>query len=147
MSTSVQWNKDHEGPEAIRRCHSKITSDRSQIHNIVLPVQGFNWEPLHRFLLGDQEEDIPEGISHSVMGLRAVLCVVLLLLSPALSESNGDSSIVIRNPDIDASWYTGRGIRPVGRFGRRATRRNEHRVTARVYKLKTDRDGRIWIHQ
>uniref|UniRef100_A0A8C4T7U5 Prolactin releasing hormone n=1 Tax=Erpetoichthys calabaricus TaxID=27687 RepID=A0A8C4T7U5_ERPCA len=24
-------------------------------------------------------------------------------------------------PDIDASWYTGRGIRPVGRFGRRAS--------------------------
>uniref|UniRef100_A0A8C5RLM4 Uncharacterized protein n=1 Tax=Laticauda laticaudata TaxID=8630 RepID=A0A8C5RLM4_LATLA len=22
-------------------------------------------------------------------------------------------------PDIDPSWYTGRGIRPVGRFGRR----------------------------
>lgn len=23
------------------------------------------------------------------------------------------------DPDIDPSWYTGRGIRPVGRFGRR----------------------------
>ncbi|XP_073491050.1 prolactin-releasing peptide [Aquarana catesbeiana] len=25
------------------------------------------------------------------------------------------------DPDIDPSWYTGRGIRPVGRFGRRGT--------------------------
>ncbi|MGH0137204.1 UNVERIFIED_CONTAM: hypothetical protein FKN15_009268 [Acipenser sinensis] len=33
-----------------------------------------------------------------------------------------------QNPDIDASWYTGRGIRPVGRFGRRGTesRRNSY---------------------
>uniref|UniRef100_A0A3B4YFM3 Prolactin releasing hormone 2 n=1 Tax=Seriola lalandi dorsalis TaxID=1841481 RepID=A0A3B4YFM3_SERLL len=33
------------------------------------------------------------------------------------------------DPDIDASWYTGRGIRPVGRFGRKAVRRNEHLLT------------------
>ncbi|MBN3291430.1 PRRP protein, partial [Polypterus senegalus] len=32
-----------------------------------------------------------------------------------------ERSMEIRNPDIDASWYTGRGIRPVGRFGRRAS--------------------------
>ncbi|KAM9304734.1 prolactin-releasing peptide [Gastrophryne carolinensis] len=25
------------------------------------------------------------------------------------------------DPDVDPSWYTGRGIRPVGRFGRRGT--------------------------
>uniref|UniRef100_A0A8C4K6F9 Uncharacterized protein n=1 Tax=Dromaius novaehollandiae TaxID=8790 RepID=A0A8C4K6F9_DRONO len=25
----------------------------------------------------------------------------------------------LADPDIDPSWYTGRGIRPVGRFGRR----------------------------
>uniref|UniRef100_A0A3B4FVP6 Prolactin releasing hormone 2 n=1 Tax=Pundamilia nyererei TaxID=303518 RepID=A0A3B4FVP6_9CICH len=29
------------------------------------------------------------------------------------------------DPDISASWYTGRGIRPLGRFGRKAARRNE----------------------
>ena len=40
------------------------------------------------------------------------------------------------DPDIIASWYTGRGIRPVGRFGRRETERKRglavpsHRVCA-----------------
>uniref|UniRef100_A0A3Q3XGT6 Prolactin releasing hormone 2 n=1 Tax=Mola mola TaxID=94237 RepID=A0A3Q3XGT6_MOLML len=32
----------------------------------------------------------------------------------------------IRYPVIDASWYTGRGIRTVGRFGRKVERRNKH---------------------
>ncbi|KAA8588341.1 prolactin-releasing peptide [Etheostoma spectabile] len=56
----------------------------------------------------------------------AVFCAVLLLLGQALSGSHPDRSRTIRNRDIDASWYTGRGIRPVGRFGRRVTRRNQH---------------------
>uniref|UniRef100_A0A3B4TTB5 Prolactin releasing hormone n=1 Tax=Seriola dumerili TaxID=41447 RepID=A0A3B4TTB5_SERDU len=63
------------------------------------------------------------------MRVCAVLCAVLLLLSQALSSSHPEGSIIIRNPDIDASWYTGRGIRPVGRFGRKAVRRNEHLLT------------------
>lgn len=29
------------------------------------------------------------------------------------------SWVLLLDPDIDPSWYTGRGIRPVGRFGRR----------------------------
>lgn len=29
------------------------------------------------------------------------------------------------DPNIDAVWYKGRGIRPVGRFGRRMAQRGE----------------------
>uniref|UniRef100_A0A8D2ZF58 Prolactin-releasing peptide n=1 Tax=Scophthalmus maximus TaxID=52904 RepID=A0A8D2ZF58_SCOMX len=36
------------------------------------------------------------------------------------------------DPNIDASWYTGRGIRPVGRFGRRAAQRNKRLATLRL---------------
>nr|DBA19950.1 TPA: hypothetical protein GDO54_015705 [Pyxicephalus adspersus] len=32
-----------------------------------------------------------------------------------------DAPLEREDPDIDPSWYTGRGIRPVGRFGRRGT--------------------------
>uniref|UniRef100_A0A3Q3GZV2 Prolactin releasing hormone n=1 Tax=Labrus bergylta TaxID=56723 RepID=A0A3Q3GZV2_9LABR len=63
----------------------------------------------------------------AAMRLCAVFCVVLLFLTQALSGSHHEASISIRNPDIDASWYTGRGIRPVGRFGRKvAERKNQH---------------------
>ncbi|KAI3355915.1 hypothetical protein L3Q82_004463 [Scortum barcoo] len=53
------------------------------------------------------------------------------------------------NPDIDASWYTGRGIRPVGRFGRKVARRNEHLafITAKVYRPTADSDSNVWITQ
>uniref|UniRef100_A0A8C9XE48 Prolactin releasing hormone n=1 Tax=Sander lucioperca TaxID=283035 RepID=A0A8C9XE48_SANLU len=61
----------------------------------------------------------------AAMRVCAVFCAVLLLLSQALSGSHQDRSMIIRNPDIDASWYTGRGIRPVGRFGRKVARRNK----------------------
>uniref|UniRef100_A0A3Q4HME8 Uncharacterized protein n=1 Tax=Neolamprologus brichardi TaxID=32507 RepID=A0A3Q4HME8_NEOBR len=51
------------------------------------------------------------------------------------------------NPDISASWYTGRGIRPLGRFGRKAARRNELLafITARVYRPTAD--SGVWITQ
>uniref|UniRef100_A0A3Q2USH7 Prolactin releasing hormone 2 n=1 Tax=Haplochromis burtoni TaxID=8153 RepID=A0A3Q2USH7_HAPBU len=44
------------------------------------------------------------------------------------------------DPDISASWYTGRGIRPLGRFGRKAARRNELLafITARLDILTWD---------
>ncbi|XP_043819603.1 prolactin-releasing peptide [Dromiciops gliroides] len=51
------------------------------------------------------------------------VCLMYLLLTwlaPPTAECRlHDRSMEIRNPDIDPSWYTGRGIRPVGRFGRR----------------------------
>nr|XP_025960465.1 prolactin-releasing peptide [Dromaius novaehollandiae]XP_025960466.1 prolactin-releasing peptide [Dromaius novaehollandiae] len=53
----------------------------------------------------------------------AAACLVCLLLAClALRAAEGrlqERSMELRNPDIDPSWYTGRGIRPVGRFGRR----------------------------
>ncbi|XP_067405902.1 prolactin-releasing peptide [Emydura macquarii macquarii] len=56
------------------------------------------------------------------MKLLAACFLCLLLVCLALPEAECRlhvRSMEIRNPDIDPSWYTGRGIRPVGRFGRR----------------------------
>ncbi|XP_074857511.1 prolactin-releasing peptide [Carettochelys insculpta] len=56
------------------------------------------------------------------MKLLAACFMYLLLLCLVLPEADcriRERSMEIRNPDIDPSWYTGRGIRPVGRFGRR----------------------------
>uniref|UniRef100_A0A673B5M4 Prolactin releasing hormone 2 n=1 Tax=Sphaeramia orbicularis TaxID=375764 RepID=A0A673B5M4_9TELE len=57
--------------------------------------------------------------------------------------------MVARHPDIDASWYTGRGIRPVGRFGRKAVRRIEHLafITAGAHRPTADSDSTVWITQ
>lgn len=58
------------------------------------------------------------------------------------------------DPNIDASWYTGRGIRPVGRFGRRAEKRNRHlpSVRDRIYSswwckhcVRTCSTSTIWF--
>uniref|UniRef100_A0A8D0HJ45 Prolactin releasing hormone n=1 Tax=Sphenodon punctatus TaxID=8508 RepID=A0A8D0HJ45_SPHPU len=56
------------------------------------------------------------------MKLLAPWFVCLLLICLALPQTEcriQERAMEIRNPDIDPSWYTGRGIRPVGRFGRR----------------------------
>ncbi|XP_044856774.1 prolactin-releasing peptide-like [Mauremys mutica] len=56
------------------------------------------------------------------MKLLAACFMDLLLTCLALPKAEcrlHERSMEIRNPDIDPSWYTGRGIRPVGRFGRR----------------------------
>ncbi|XP_074405037.1 prolactin-releasing peptide isoform X1 [Zonotrichia albicollis] len=61
------------------------------------------------------------------MKLGAACLLWLLLLCLSLPATHGrvlERSVEIRSkenmtPDIDPSWYTGRGIRPVGRFGRR----------------------------
>ncbi|XP_072496750.1 prolactin-releasing peptide [Notamacropus eugenii] len=51
------------------------------------------------------------------------ICLMYLLLTcltlPKVESRFHERSVEIRNPDIDPSWYRGRGIRPVGRFGRR----------------------------
>ncbi|KAM5228679.1 prolactin-releasing peptide [Ctenodactylus gundi] len=49
-----------------------------------------------------------------------LLCLLLvgLVLQGAASRAH-QHSMEIRNPDINPAWYTGRRIRPVGRFGRR----------------------------
>ncbi|XP_053143523.1 prolactin-releasing peptide [Hemicordylus capensis] len=64
------------------------------------------------------------------MKLLSVCLLCLLLDCLVLSDTQGrilEQSMEIRNPDIDPSWYTGRGIRPVGRFGRRrATAESAH---------------------
>ncbi|NXX19263.1 PRRP protein, partial [Podargus strigoides] len=54
------------------------------------------------------------------LGATCLLCLLLACLTLPVTHSRiRERSMEIRNPDIDPSWYTGRGIRPVGRFGRR----------------------------
>ncbi|XP_053511164.1 prolactin-releasing peptide [Artibeus jamaicensis] len=49
-----------------------------------------------------------------------LLCLLLLSLALRGAASRAHQhSMEIRTPDIDPAWYTGRRIRPVGRFGRR----------------------------
>uniref|UniRef100_A0A8B9FU90 Prolactin releasing hormone n=1 Tax=Amazona collaria TaxID=241587 RepID=A0A8B9FU90_9PSIT len=53
------------------------------------------------------------------LGAACLLCLLLACLTlPGACSRRRERSMEIRNPDIDPSWYTGRGIRPVGRFGR-----------------------------
>uniref|UniRef100_A0A668T1C1 Prolactin releasing hormone 2 n=1 Tax=Oreochromis aureus TaxID=47969 RepID=A0A668T1C1_OREAU len=55
--------------------------------------------------------------------------------------------LYLTSDNTRASWYTGRGIRPLGRFGRKAARRNELLafITARVYRPTAD--SGVWITQ
>ncbi|KAB0387771.1 hypothetical protein FD755_002727 [Muntiacus reevesi] len=56
------------------------------------------------------------------MKAAGVWLLCLLLLGPALRGAASRAhqhSMKIRTPDINPAWYAGRGIRPVGRFGRR----------------------------
>ncbi|XP_051009692.1 prolactin-releasing peptide [Acomys russatus] len=55
------------------------------------------------------------------MAVRAwLLCLLLLaLVLPGASSRAHQHSMETRTPDINPAWYAGRGIRPVGRFGRR----------------------------
>ncbi|KAM6071135.1 prolactin-releasing peptide [Chlamydotis macqueenii] len=56
------------------------------------------------------------------LGAACLLCLLLTCLTLPVARGHiHERSMEIRNPDIDPSWYTGRGIRPVGRFGRRQT--------------------------
>ncbi|XP_067993881.1 prolactin-releasing peptide [Melanerpes formicivorus] len=59
------------------------------------------------------------------LGAACLLCLLLACLTLPITHCRiRERSMEIRskdsrNPEIDPSWYTGRGIRPVGRFGRR----------------------------
>uniref|UniRef100_A0A2K6G2F9 Prolactin releasing hormone n=1 Tax=Propithecus coquereli TaxID=379532 RepID=A0A2K6G2F9_PROCO len=49
-----------------------------------------------------------------------LLCLLLLGLAlQAAASRTHQHSMETRAPDINPAWYRGRGIRPVGRFGRR----------------------------
>ncbi|CAH2283255.1 prolactin-releasing peptide [Pelobates cultripes] len=48
--------------------------------------------------------------------------ILLLLLLHSLISVDSRSfhhEIEVRSPDIDPYWYVGRGVRPIGRFGKR----------------------------
>ncbi|XP_077071237.1 LOW QUALITY PROTEIN: prolactin-releasing peptide [Siphateles boraxobius] len=60
--------------------------------------------------------------------LCALLCILLLLAcftQPKPHDELPLRSMGMRDPNIDAVWYKGRGIRPVGRFGRRMAERDK----------------------
>ncbi|XP_059558463.1 LOW QUALITY PROTEIN: prolactin-releasing peptide [Myotis daubentonii] len=80
--------------------------------------------------MGNSGRALPCGIPpragprRGARGLKVLqawfLC--LLLLGLALRGATCPAhqhSMETRTPDIDPAWYTGRRIRPVGRFGRR----------------------------
>uniref|UniRef100_A0A8C8ZK51 Prolactin releasing hormone n=1 Tax=Prolemur simus TaxID=1328070 RepID=A0A8C8ZK51_PROSS len=49
-----------------------------------------------------------------------LLCLLLLGLALQVAASRAHQHpMETRAPDINPAWYRGRGIRPVGRFGRR----------------------------
>ncbi|XP_004868581.1 prolactin-releasing peptide [Heterocephalus glaber] len=51
-----------------------------------------------------------------------LLCLLLLGLGLRAATSRAQQhSMEVRTPDINPAWYAGRGIRPVGRFGRSRT--------------------------
>ncbi|XP_005411284.1 PREDICTED: prolactin-releasing peptide [Chinchilla lanigera] len=62
-----------------------------------------------------------------------LLCLLLLALDLRAAASRArQHSMEVRTPDINPAWYAGRGIRPVGRFGRRgATLREVPRPSPR----------------
>uniref|UniRef100_A0A8B9J3D5 PRRP protein n=1 Tax=Amazona collaria TaxID=241587 RepID=A0A8B9J3D5_9PSIT len=58
-----------------------------------------------------------------------MVTVYLLVLLVLLSFASGQSrpfkhQIDNRSPEIDPFWYVGRGVRPIGRFGKRQLRSN-----------------------
>uniref|UniRef100_A0A8C2FFS2 Prolactin releasing hormone n=1 Tax=Cyprinus carpio TaxID=7962 RepID=A0A8C2FFS2_CYPCA len=62
------------------------------------------------------------------VNLCALLCILMLLACFTQPKPQDDlplRSMDIRDPNIDAVWYKGRGIRPVGRFGRRMAQKAE----------------------
>uniref|UniRef100_A0A673KZK6 Prolactin releasing hormone n=1 Tax=Sinocyclocheilus rhinocerous TaxID=307959 RepID=A0A673KZK6_9TELE len=62
------------------------------------------------------------------VNLCALLCILMLLACFTQPKPHDDlplRSMEIRDPNIDAVWYKGRGIRPLGRFGRRMAQKGE----------------------
>ncbi|NXJ17060.1 PRRP protein, partial [Dicrurus megarhynchus] len=56
-----------------------------------------------------------------------LVAVYVLMLLVSLSFASGQSrpfkhQIDNRSPEIDPFWYVGRGVRPIGRFGKRQLR-------------------------
>uniref|UniRef100_A0A3Q4AKG7 Uncharacterized protein n=1 Tax=Mola mola TaxID=94237 RepID=A0A3Q4AKG7_MOLML len=63
--------------------------------------------------------------------LPAALVLLVLLLSSGVSSAHSTTvehdlhivhNVDNRSPEIDPFWYVGRGVRPIGRFGKRHSR-------------------------
>nr|XP_057915349.1 prolactin releasing hormone 2 [Doryrhamphus excisus] len=76
----------------------------------------------------------------------ALLLFLLLLLFSSCSLSSGHSTTVEhdfhivhnvdnRSPEIDPFWYVGRGVRPIGRFGKRHSDSAGMRPVVRTLEL------------
>ncbi|XP_069046909.1 prolactin releasing hormone 2 [Lepisosteus oculatus] len=86
---------------------------------------------------------------HKRMKVTAIFTVILLV-SMNFTSAQGTTikhSIDNRSREIDPFWYVGRGVRPIGRFGKRQMNSNGH-LRAEVNKLdlllKSLRDHEGW---
>uniref|UniRef100_A0A8C5Q7C5 Prolactin-releasing peptide n=1 Tax=Leptobrachium leishanense TaxID=445787 RepID=A0A8C5Q7C5_9ANUR len=52
-------------------------------------------------------------------GSICILMLLLLLSLLSVQSRSFNHEMEIRSPDIDPYWYVGRGVRPIGRFGKR----------------------------
>uniref|UniRef100_A0A671MGC8 Prolactin releasing hormone n=1 Tax=Sinocyclocheilus anshuiensis TaxID=1608454 RepID=A0A671MGC8_9TELE len=61
------------------------------------------------------------------VNLCALLCILMLLACFTQQKPHDlpSRSMETRDPNIDTVWYKGRGIRPLGRFGRRMAQKGE----------------------
>ncbi|XP_052452690.1 prolactin releasing hormone 2 [Carassius gibelio] len=73
---------------------------------------------------------ITQPVTKCLIGSRLGTIALLLLLILSATESNAHGTTVEhdlhivhnvdnRSPEIDPFWYVGRGVRPIGRFGKR----------------------------
>ncbi|XP_067416955.1 prolactin-releasing peptide-like [Emydura macquarii macquarii] len=72
--------------------------------------------------------------------LKLVTVYVLVLLG-SLSFTSGQSrsfnhQIDNRSPEIDPFWYVGRGVRPIGRFGKRQLRNSYRSLRPGINNLE-----------
>ncbi|KAL1770545.1 prolactin-releasing peptide [Sigmodon hispidus] len=77
-----------------------------------------------------------------------LLCLLLLALVLLGASSRAHQhSMETRTPDINPAWYTGRGIRPVGRFGRRrAALRDVPSLQYQLNYLPLDEHAKVSQH-
>uniref|UniRef100_A0A8C0ISV3 PRRP protein n=1 Tax=Chelonoidis abingdonii TaxID=106734 RepID=A0A8C0ISV3_CHEAB len=70
-----------------------------------------------------------------------LLTVYMLVLLVSLSFASGqrrsfNHQIDNRSPEIDPFWYVGRGVRPIGRFGKRQLRSSHKSLRPGISSLE-----------
>uniref|UniRef100_A0A8C3T1K2 PRRP protein n=1 Tax=Chelydra serpentina TaxID=8475 RepID=A0A8C3T1K2_CHESE len=70
-----------------------------------------------------------------------LITVYMLVLLVSLNFTSGqrrsfNHQIDNRSPEIDPFWYVGRGVRPIGRFGKRQLRSSHRRLRPGISGLE-----------